>query len=174
MALITATQVIDIAFTNSSTDTALVRDSLINVAELQYIKPALGKELYDLLVSEYPSSWTGLNETLYTSYVQPALAYFVKLKCLPDMNINTTSQGLMSNNAEFSNQVASQMRAELAESTKQIAETYLAAGVDYIEDNLSSFVASNTDQTSSGLIGGMLIQKGNDLTIENKKYPWRK
>lgn len=46
MALITATQVIDIAFTNKNTDQYLVKPAFVEIAELNFIEPAIGEKLY--------------------------------------------------------------------------------------------------------------------------------
>lgn len=177
MALITAAQVISTAFTNTSTDADLIKAQIIRSAEIQYIRPALGDDLYALIVSEHTADvWTLLNETLYDDYVQPALAYYVKLLCLPDLHMNTTSQGIMSNNAEFSTQVSSAMRAELAQATKQIADSIISDMIKYIEDNDSSFPTYSTgeNRTERRMIGGFLVSKDNDSVISNKQYPWRR
>ena len=84
MPLITAAQVIELSFSNLSTDPTLIKAQMIRATELQYIKPAVGEDLYDLLIAEHSSTYTGLNQTLVETYLQPALAYYVKLKMLPD------------------------------------------------------------------------------------------
>ena len=176
MALITATQVINTSFTNTNTDADLIKAQLIRSAEIQYIRPALGDELYALLVAEHTAGvYTLENETLITDYVQPALAYYVKLLVLPDLNINTTSQGLMSNNAEFANQATSSMRAELAQATKQIADSIISDMIKLIEDdeddNYPTYF-TGTNITSKRAIGGFLISTNNNNYT--KKYPWRR
>ena len=178
MALITAAQVISTAFTNSSFDEYLIKAQLIRSAEVQYIRPALGDELYALVVAEHTAGvYTLDNQALVEDYIQPALAYYVKLLVLPDLNINTGSQGLMVNGSEFSSQATSSMRAELAQATKQIADSIIADMIKLItedENNRYPTYYSGTNITSKRAIGGFLVSTNNDTLIETKKYPWRR
>ena len=50
--LITASEVISKAFTNSNTDTALIKDSFIDIAQYNHLRPVIGEDLYNLIVSE--------------------------------------------------------------------------------------------------------------------------
>lgn len=52
MALITATKVISTALTNKNVDTYLIKDTFIEIAELNFIKPAVGEKLYRLITQE--------------------------------------------------------------------------------------------------------------------------
>jgi|TARA_R110002074_G_scaffold1973_5_gene11907 hypothetical protein len=67
MALITATEIIDRAFTNANTDTYLIKDTFIDVAELNHLRPFLGDNLYDTVVNEFSAS-TVWNSTLALGY----------------------------------------------------------------------------------------------------------
>lgn len=178
MALITAAQVISTAFTNASFDDYLIRPQIIRSAEVQYIRPALGDELYALVVAEHEAGvYTLENQTLVEDYIQPALAYYVKMLVLPDLNINTGSQGLMVNGSEFSTQAVSSMRAELAQATKQIADSIIADMIKLItddEDNNYPTFYTGSNITSKRAIGGFLISTDNEPKIEKNKYPWRR
>jgi hypothetical protein len=63
MALITATQVIDTAFTNKNTDTYLIKPAFIQIAELNHVRPNIGEKLYELISNEVNASvvWTNVN-----------------------------------------------------------------------------------------------------------------
>lgn len=50
--LITATEVISKAFTNSNTDTSLIKDSFIDIAMYNHLRPVIGEDLYNLIISE--------------------------------------------------------------------------------------------------------------------------
>lgn len=50
--LITASEVISKSFTNSNTDTALIKDSFIDIAQYNHLKPVIGEDLYNLIISE--------------------------------------------------------------------------------------------------------------------------
>lgn len=49
--LITASEVISKAFTNSNTDTALIKESFIEIAQYNHLKPVIGEDLYNKLMS---------------------------------------------------------------------------------------------------------------------------
>jgi len=52
MALITPKQVIDTAFTNKNTDKYLVKPAFVEIAELNFIQPAIGEKLYETISEE--------------------------------------------------------------------------------------------------------------------------
>tara|TARA_R110000737_G_scaffold212508_1_gene229897 strand:+ start:174 stop:1274 length:1101 start_codon:yes stop_codon:yes gene_type:complete len=52
MALITRTQVVDIAFTNKNTDKYLVKPAFVEIAELNFVQPNLGSDLYDDILDD--------------------------------------------------------------------------------------------------------------------------
>ena len=59
--LITAAEVIQLAFTNANTDPALISTNLIQMAELAHLKLPLGDDFYLHLKETYNSSGTGTN-----------------------------------------------------------------------------------------------------------------
>ena len=56
--LITASEVISIAFTNSNTDTSLIKDSFIEIAQYNHLRPVIGEDLYNKIISEKTASVT--------------------------------------------------------------------------------------------------------------------
>jgi len=52
MALITPTQVIDIAFTNKNTDKYLVKPAFVEIAELNFVQPSIGADLYNEILND--------------------------------------------------------------------------------------------------------------------------
>ena len=50
--LITASEVISTAFTNTNTDTALIKDSFIEIAQYNHLRPVIGEDLYNKIISE--------------------------------------------------------------------------------------------------------------------------
>lgn len=161
MALITAQQVIDYSFTNANTKATLIKDAYIFAAEHDYLKPAIGEDLYNAIVTEKDSTWTGLNQTLYETYLIKALAFYVKLLVLPDLNINTSNAGLMVNSTEFSSQATSSQRAELAESTRKMASIFIKGALSYIETHKESFTTYYQDDSDTRVTtknyGGFVI-----------------
>jgi hypothetical protein len=159
--LITALEIITTCFTNKSTDTALLKTQLIEIAQEEHIRPILGQDLYDLIVAENETQvYTGLNATLHTTYIKPCLAFYVKFEALPDMNMNTTSKGIISNNSEFGSQVSSAQRAELSIKVRSHADTLRDKMIRYIEDNPTSFTLYSTVEnitTNNKFLGGIVL-----------------
>tara|TARA_R110001606_G_scaffold399015_1_gene579943 strand:+ start:1238 stop:2338 length:1101 start_codon:yes stop_codon:yes gene_type:complete len=62
MALITPTQVVDIAFTNKNTDKYLVKPAFVEIAELNFIQPAIGEDLYESILNDKATnvSWNSV------------------------------------------------------------------------------------------------------------------
>jgi hypothetical protein len=84
MALITATQIINTAFTNKNTDPYLCKDSFIEIAELNFIKPSIGKKLYNKINDDINSSvvWSDIQPcgvTLGSTTITCAANSFIKV-----------------------------------------------------------------------------------------------
>lgn len=159
--LITAKEVISSTGLKSKTDTALIGMFLIDAVQEEYIRPLLGKDLYDLILSEQAACvFTGVNKTLLNDYIVPVLAQYVWLKLLPQLHIQSTNSGLQINNSEFANPASSAQRAELSTSIESIASSLSEKMIRYMEDNEDSFDdwSSGTDISSSiSKTGGIIL-----------------
>ena len=49
--LITASEVISIAFTNANTDRYIIKDSFIEIAQYNHLRPVIGEDLYNKIIS---------------------------------------------------------------------------------------------------------------------------
>jgi hypothetical protein len=56
MQFVTAQQVINNTFTNTNTDTNLIKTTTIEQTQIKHLKPVLTKDLYDLIVTENNAS----------------------------------------------------------------------------------------------------------------------
>jgi hypothetical protein len=138
--LITAKEIINKTGIRSNTDTGLMNVHVIDSVQEEYIRPVLGKDLYDLLLTEVEACvFTGMNEELWKDYVKPVLAHYVWRNVLPQIHIQTTNAGLQINNSEFSNGATDQQRADLATSVEDIAGNLCEKMTRYLEDNSASF-----------------------------------
>lgn len=157
MALITAQEVINATFTHQNTDVSFIKDNFITIAELEYIKPKLGEDLYNFIAA---GSLSSKYSTLYTTYIKPAMCYYVKYLALPDLHVNTASAGLMINNREFSQSGSSKDRADLRIETLRMGDMFMFNAIKYIEheDNIATFTQYGTsEQVSTKIIGGILL-----------------
>lgn len=87
MALITPTQVIDLAFTNKNTDQYLVKPTFVEISELNFVRPAIGETLYENISEEVDNgtTWTyagvtcGVTTGDKTITVSPGTANHIKV-----------------------------------------------------------------------------------------------
>jgi hypothetical protein len=92
---ITAAQVIANAFTNTNTDTNLIKTTQIEQTQLNHIKPILTEDLYDLIVTENnASSLSAVNQTIFDTYIVPAMYWFTKYDVLLDATVKSNSKGV--------------------------------------------------------------------------------
>ena len=151
MALITAAEVINRAFTNANTDTSLIKSTFIEISELNHIRPVLGEDLYNEILTQSLGTLTALNSVLLESYIKDYLAFCVKFEVLPDISYNTTSQGVVENLADFTNPVSEKKLAFLRTETYRKADTFKKKMVEYLVDNHSDYPLW-VNETSGGVI----------------------
>jgi hypothetical protein len=95
MQFVTSQEVINNSFTQSNTDPNFIKDELINQTQLKHIKPVLGEDLYDLIVSENnASSLSAANQYIFDNYIVKAMWWFVKYDVITDIQYRTGSKGV--------------------------------------------------------------------------------
>jgi len=149
---VTASEVIANAFTNQATDTALISDSILDIAELAHIKPELGLDFYEELKTQnHNSSLTTDNQTLMTHYLKPALYWFTRFEVMNEIQYNTTSAGLVVNVSEFSNPANVEQFNQMKSDTFRKAKVFLDDMIAFIthEDQVNKFPLYGTDGDSS-------------------------
>lgn len=124
--IITPQEVITIAFAASSNMKAeSINEHIIHIAEVKYLRPALGVELYDKL-SEY---------TELADMVKPALAFFVKCEVMPSLAINMSNGGLALTNPQYMTTATDKQRTMLYESEMSKANTLLNEVLEYLNNS---------------------------------------
>ena len=149
---VTASEVVQNSFTNQATDTALISDSILDIAELAHIKPELGLDFYEELKTQnHNSSLTTDNQTLVTDFLKPALCWFVRFEVMNEIQYNTTSAGLVTNISEFSNTVNVEQFNQMKQDTYRKAKAMLDDMVAYIqhEDQSGKYPLFGQDGDSS-------------------------
>lgn len=121
--IITPQEVIDIAFAaNTNMKAESINEHIIHIAEVKYIRPAIGAELYDKL-----GEYTDLAEML-----KPALAYFVKCEVIPSLSISMGNSGLAISNPQYMTAATDKQRTLLYESEMSKANTLLNEVLEYL------------------------------------------
>lgn len=182
--LITPQEVIDRSFTNGNTDIALVKDSFIEIAQEEHIRPILAGDLddadslyFDIVDQNNECTLTEENATLLNDYIKPCLAFYVKYEMLADMHMNTTSQGIMVNNSQFATGATNEQRADLARRTLSHAQTLRDKMVRYLEDdlrvNMYAKYEAGRNKSNTTLFTGGLILDGNKTNFNKSNDPYQ-
>lgn len=133
--LISAQEVINTCFTNKNTLAILLKDSFIEVAQLQHIRPVLGDDFYDEIVLQNNNdSLTTDNKKLVDDFLKDTLAFYVKFEALEDISFNTTSKGVRSIDDEFTSPATDTQRANLALKIRSHADALRDKMIRFIED----------------------------------------
>ena len=137
---VTAQQVITNAFTNTKTDTNLIKTTTIEQTQLKHLKPVLTEDLYDLIVTENnASSLSAANQTIFDTYIVPAMYLFVKYDVLVDTHYKSNSKGINRSFGDFSEQGSNNEISYVMQSAFSTGVKILERMTEYIEDNDSLY-----------------------------------
>tara|TARA_R100000388_G_C7210024_1_gene143124 strand:- start:392 stop:919 length:528 start_codon:yes stop_codon:yes gene_type:complete len=149
---VTASEVIQTSFTNQATDTALISDTILDIAELAHIKPELGLDFYEELKTQnHNGTLTTANSNLVTHFLKPALCWFVRFEVMNEIQYNTTSAGLVVNVSDFSTPANVEQFNQMKNDTFRKAQVLLDDMIAYIthEDQQNQYPLYGTDGDSS-------------------------
>lgn len=149
---VTASEVISTAFTNQATDTALISDAILEIAELAHIKPELGLDMYEELKTQnHNGTLTTANTDLLTHYLKPALCWFVRFEVMNEIQYNTTSAGLVVNVSDFSTPANVEQFNQMKSDTFRKAQVLLDDMIAYIthDDQTNDYPLYGKDSDSS-------------------------
>jgi hypothetical protein len=150
---VTPSEVISNAFTNQATDTALISDTILEIAELAHIKPELGLDFYEELKTQHDSTGTltSPNSILLQYYLKPALCWFVRFEVMNEIQYNTTSAGLVVNSSDFSTPANVEQFNQMKSDTFRKAKVLLDDMIAHIthQDQVGSFPLYGKDGDSS-------------------------
>tara|TARA_R110002012_G_scaffold285818_1_gene477066 strand:- start:1087 stop:1668 length:582 start_codon:yes stop_codon:yes gene_type:complete len=134
--LATAGEVISNSFTNANTDTALISNNTIVQAELAHIKSVLGEKFYEELKTQHNNgTLTVANQALMDDFLVPCLSWFVRFEVVIEMQMNSTSAGIVTNIDDFGNPVNSNELNEYKQSTYRKAEIFLKDMLDFLDSD---------------------------------------
>jgi len=105
--MITPTEVAEEAINDNYFDTSYF-DKYILTSQRKYIKPVLGVDYYDELLTQIEgASLTADNTIIVDNFIKPMLAHYVVYEVYSKIHTQLTNQGTMQNDTEFSDQVRS-------------------------------------------------------------------
>ena len=148
--LITAAEVIQLAFTNANTDPALISTNLIQMAELAHLKLPLGDDFYLHLKETYNSSGTGTTaeNNFMSQWLKPCFSWFVRFEVINEIQHNSTSAGIVSAIPDFSKVVTPKELNVYKQDTYRRGNVILQEMVTFLDDNPTDFPDYNS---SSGV-----------------------
>jgi len=134
--LVTAAEVISNSFTNANTDTALISDNTILLAELAHLKSEIGTKFYEEIKTQHnDGTLTTANQTLMDDFLTRCLCWFVRFEVINEIQSNSTSMGVVSNIDEFATIIDPSELNVYKQDTYRKAEIYLRDMIDYMNDD---------------------------------------
>lgn len=137
----------------------------IAVAQVKYIKPILGKYLYDDIAAKYASQTLSGAELTLIVHIQNCLAFYITDNALPYLSFAITEKGIQQQNGvnsqpgdtQSSTTSLNYMRNEI----RNNAEFYGDILRDYLDDNKESFPlytqSGNDPKTQSNFDAGIVF-----------------
>lgn len=150
----TSTEVKSLAIVDSKIDTAYF-DQYILMCQRKYIRPFLGNDYYEELLTEIAgSSLTSDNNTVLEDYIKPALAHYIVYESLPQLRNSVNKGGVFLNVSETADAASDLGYGQIREDYQGKAEA-LRCEIDYyIKD------AQDDDGTKYPLYCGKKSQNG--------------
>jgi|TARA_B100000768_G_scaffold182026_1_gene208570 hypothetical protein len=174
--LITADEVVSKAMTNVNMDTSIIDDNIVLIAELTHLKPHLGDYFWgELRRKHHAGSLVAVETTLLRNYILPCLSFYVKYELLNDMQYNTTSSGIVTNDDDWSNPADSSELSILKEDTFRKAEILLKDMMEWLDDddNNGVYPEYESSQNDMHINGDNVVRLGGILAYGNKMNRYR-
>ena len=144
---VTAQEVINNTFTNTNTDTNLIKTTTIEQTQIKHLKPVLTKDLYDLIVTENnASSLSAANQTIFDTYIVPSMYWFVKYDALVDAHYKSNSKGVNRSFGDFNEQGSNDELSYVMNAAFMTGIKILERMTTYIEDNSTSYSTYNSGE----------------------------
>ena len=169
--LITAAEVVSQAMTNANMDSSIIDDNIVLIAELTHLKQHLGDYFWgQLRLKKEGGSLDADETTLLNNYIKPCLAFYVKYEVLNDMQYNTTSSGIVTNEDEWSDSADGTEMSILKEDTFRKAEILKKDMINWLDDSDNDGVFTNYEHSSNDkhLNGNNVVRLGGILAYGSK------
>lgn len=170
--LITADQVVSQSMSNGNMDTSIIDDNIVLIAEITHLKQDLGDYFWGKLREKNHNDTLGTDETNFlNNYIIPCLAFYVKYEVLNDMQYNTTSSGIVTNDDDFSDPVDPFELSVLREDTFRKAEILKKDMMWWLDDdeNVGVFPEYEHADNELHINGDNVTRIGGILAYGNRK-----
>ena len=141
--IVTVAEVATECIPSSSFDSEVFTNYILPT-QRQYLRDLLGEDYYNIiLTSVETTTWVTENETLYDNFIKPMMCWYILYEALPQVRNKVTSQGIMVNDTEFSQQSSRTDYGALRNSILSTAERWKSDLKQYVndiqEDNTSAY-----------------------------------
>lgn len=132
---------------NGNVDMKIITPTIV-LCQDKYIKPMLGEDLFDEILSQIGSNTvSSLNETILDNYVLPALVYYTMTELTPSMKYKYANIGIVTNSDTNASAPDLTEIKFLMDQWRVNAEMYAERGTRYLVDNSADYplYTANTD-----------------------------
>ena len=134
--LVTAEEVISNSFTNANTDTALISNSTLLLAELAHLKSAIGQKFYEEIKTQNNNgTLSAKNQILMDDFLTRCLCWFVRFEVINEVQSNSSSAGIVHNIDEFATIIDPAELNAYKQDTYRKAEIYLQDMLHFMNDD---------------------------------------
>jgi len=165
MNLITAAEVVTLAFSDKNFLTGKILAAHINIAHEGFLRPLLGDDFYNHLTTE---TLTADDVILVNNYLKAPLAMYVRYIILPDVIAHMSNTGAQLVVPQGTISASDRQAGTLREQAKANAEILMASAIRYIETNYTLFPLYEFEQTiqaGTRLRGGVIMGASSRRTI---------
>ena len=145
----TASEVIQLTFTNKNTDPSLINGQQRVLTEIAHIKEPLGDDFYIHLKDAFDAGTETADEiVLMDNWIKPTLAWFTRFEIILEIQNQSTSSGIVNNMPEFSHIVTPSDLNVYKQDTYRKGKVMLKAMMEFINENASLFPEYSGGSTS--------------------------
>lgn len=146
--LISASEIIDRCLPDRSLDQGYIKDSYIEAAQMDYLRPFLGDDFYDALISS-PTTYAAL-----APYYKDMLAFYVMADIVPLIHTNINTGGITTNSTEYTSPASRELRSDLQKTFLKFAKEFQDKFYRFLYKNSSTYTLWSP-VTTGGLVGGI-------------------
>lgn len=154
-------------FPNKSDDPAFFT-SRLPIIYVQYIRPFLGKDFYNELLSQYNTdTLTVVNKEFMQDYLQPIIAHYAMYSGLALRRAEPTANGILQSLPEFGQNPTQDQVALSTNAILSSAESLVKYAKDFLKENASDYPLYRcTDKISGGF--GLYLGDSNSQVFLDK------
>ena len=155
--IITATEVVALAFPDKNFLPGKILSSHITVAQEGFLRPAMGDDFYLHLIND---SHSDTETDLVNNYLKPALAMYVRYIILPDVIAHMSNTGLQVVQPLGTIAASDRQAGTLRDQAKENAAILMDYAIRFIEKNPTSFPLYSfceTVQATTRILGGVIM-----------------